>query len=285
MEFIHQDIFSLASGVIVNVVDCQKTTNSEVTAKIWQHWSITYQKYYKHLQHWQAGKIQPVKISNNLWICNLAGKQIPQINTVEYSLAQEAFSKLTQWASEHNLQIYVPYKIGENECEWLVYAKVLYYYCPNVIVCHPRLKLNQGFKVDINNVSQLQLKDFLKREIQSLPVVTIKHTGGISGGFGFGHYSMGTGGNLGLIYIEIINIKAVLDVINDCFELIECLENIPELMESVKANKEYKQVFLRQISSLKTMKMNKRNWIAYKGVELDRVIECINETCMSISDL
>src|SRR4028118_2251789 len=122
MQLINQDIFSLTAGIISHPVGYRGITKNELSVKICCKWSIVCEKYHKYIDYWQPGMIQPIQVDEKLWICNLCRQEELSIDC---EAVGNAFTKLNRWASEHDLQIYIPYRIGNSKYEWVDYAKVI----------------------------------------------------------------------------------------------------------------------------------------------------------------
>ena len=279
MQLINQDIFSLTAGIISHPVGYRGITKNELSVKICCKWSIVCEKYHKYIDYWQPGMIQPIQVDEKLWICNLCRQEELSIDC---EAVGNAFTKLNRWASEHDLQIYIPYRIGNSKYEWVDYAKVIRSKCPDAAICYPKPSLNQGLHTSYqeiieslisnkNNISISTVLEILKQKIQALPTRRIRYSSKAL----FSSYTVSN-----IQYIYVISLDGLIQTINNFFIVVEDLEEKEKLANLDKAIIELKHEFIEIVAKLPIKKFS-------DGDHWDRLAlgELIVHDCVDLQDV
>lgn len=106
------NILSVTHGIIVHQVNCQGVMGAGIALQIRHKWPEVYEQYRKF--KFKLGQIQLVKITNSLYVCNLAGQDRygREERYTDYDALKKGFTTLNVWASASNLPIYIPKFIG-----------------------------------------------------------------------------------------------------------------------------------------------------------------------------
>ena len=144
MKLIIKDILTVEQGIIVHQVNCRGVMGAGLALYIKQKYPQVYNNYKKACAMYKPeellGKVQMVKITNNLVVCNLFAqlsygrdKRYTDYNAFESCLKKLAFK------TDADTPIYFPYKIGCGLAggDWeTVYGLIdMYLHNHNVIIC------------------------------------------------------------------------------------------------------------------------------------------------------
>lgn len=140
MREISGNILSIKAGIIAHQVNCKGVMNAGLAKSLRDKYPVIYPSYHKYCQSgfFKPGMVQFIKVSHNLYICNLAGQDgygRERKYTDEYEVGR-ALSKLAYGGQETGLPIYIPYKMG---CglgggDWAVISQLIEDWCPEAIV-------------------------------------------------------------------------------------------------------------------------------------------------------
>lgn len=140
MKIIQKDILTVEEGIVVQSVNCQGVMGSGLAKQIRDKYPQVYESYKKY--QFKLGQIQLVKITNQLYVCNLAGQEFYGRDSklyTNYSAIREGLCKLQKWADNTDLSnlIYLPYNMG---CglgggDWNVMLPIIEHYIMEPIIC------------------------------------------------------------------------------------------------------------------------------------------------------
>jgi O-acetyl-ADP-ribose deacetylase (regulator of RNase III) len=111
-----QDILTIKEGLLVHQVNCRGVMGKGLALKIRKKWPKVYEKYVQEYNrgHWQRGKIQVVRVTDSIVVCNLAGQLGfggEGIYT-DYDAIEKGLSKAQRFAKQEGLHMCIPYKMG-----------------------------------------------------------------------------------------------------------------------------------------------------------------------------
>jgi len=280
MYLLNQDILCIDHGVIVAIVDCNARIQPSTTEVIWRKYPIAYEKYKKHLTflNWQPGKIQLVKVSDTLWVCNLAGKKRHKL---EPEILKEAFTKLGDLSSERELKLYIPFESDFDEFEWSNCIRALTNFCPKSALCFSDSNM-ENFLAVINkaNFSLKELTHLILQKASNLKVFRIRIAACSSGAFALGHcnFSVGSGGYAGEgIRMELVSLNDLSVAINALLKMAEFLQLNNELSnETGRILIEYRNSLLEKLQSIPTKhRVRKSDGLEHIGIPLDDVFDIL----------
>lgn len=140
-RIIEQDILDVTSGVICHQVNLKGKMGAGLALAIRQKWPIVFEKYKAMCDRglFQLGSIQPVQVSETLWVCNLAGQEgygRGQQQT-DYDAVRTGLEKLNKWASDRSLQVYLPHGMGCGLAggDWSVIEQIIKETVPSALIC------------------------------------------------------------------------------------------------------------------------------------------------------
>lgn len=138
---IERDILTIEEGVICHQVNLQGKMGLGLALAIKQKWPIVFERYKAMCDRdlFKLGSIQPVQVGESLWVCNLAGQEFygRSQQQTDYDAVRVGLTKLSKWASDRNLQVYLPYKMGAGLAggDWEVIRQIIRETVPNAVVC------------------------------------------------------------------------------------------------------------------------------------------------------
>lgn len=143
LAVLDRDLLATSAGVIVHQVNCKGKMGAGIALKIRNRYPKAYKAYMAHWRGLRPGMIQTVRVATNdgdpLYVCNLAGQDGYGRDRcyTDYDAVGEAFGKLSAWASERKLPVYVPKGMGSTLAggEWDTYAGIVSDKCPRAIAC------------------------------------------------------------------------------------------------------------------------------------------------------
>jgi len=121
------NISSIHRGIIVHQVNCQGVMGCGIALAIRHRWPRVFEQYRKHPP--SLGQIQLVQVSDNLYVCNLAGQERYGRGRryTNYTAVQSGLTKLNSWATEHNLPVFIPAGMGCHNAggDWAVVDRII----------------------------------------------------------------------------------------------------------------------------------------------------------------
>ena len=139
LKTIKKNILKVTKGVIVHQVNCQGIMGAGLALQIKQKWPIVFTKYKN--KDWELGDVQLVKITETLWLANLAGQNYygRDKRYTDYRAVQKGFNKLKKRIEKlgYNIPVYVPYKMGCGMAggDWSIYKDIVKKVYPSIIIC------------------------------------------------------------------------------------------------------------------------------------------------------
>lgn len=137
-NILYQDLLSIDHGILVQQVNCRGAMGRGLALAIRQKWPQVYLKYreaYRQRQ-WQLGRIQLVRITDQLYVCNLAGQDHwgTDRQQTDYLALRVGFRRLHKWAFEHYLPVYAPWLFGCGLAggDWSVVQPMIEAACPGI---------------------------------------------------------------------------------------------------------------------------------------------------------
>lgn len=141
MNIIKMNILDVTEGIIVHQVNCQQVMGSGLAKQIRDKYPSVYNSFMKYKM--KLGQIQMCQVSDDLWICNLAGQEFygrdPKVVYTSYSAIRDGLCKLQKWADDTDFSnlIYLPYNMG---CvlgggDWNVVLPIIEHYICDPIIC------------------------------------------------------------------------------------------------------------------------------------------------------
>lgn len=140
LKIIQQDILCVTHGVICHQVNIQGAMGAGLALAIKRKWPIVFEKYKVMCdrQLFHLGSIQPVQVSETLWVCNLAGQEFygKGLQT-DYEAVRMGLEKINKWAGDRNFQVYLPYKMGAGLAggDWAVIEQIIKETAPSAVIC------------------------------------------------------------------------------------------------------------------------------------------------------
>lgn len=135
------DILTVKSGVIAHQVNLRGVMGAGLALQIKNKWPQIYQSYVRRINdgNFHLGMIQVLPVSDNLWVCNMAGQDNFGVDRCQsdYGAFRMALGKLKVWADSKNLQVYLPYKIGCGLAggDWSIVSQIIHDELPSAIIC------------------------------------------------------------------------------------------------------------------------------------------------------
>lgn len=138
-----RDLLASGCGVIVHQVNCRGVMGAGLALAVRKRYPLAYETYMAHHKSLRPGMIQMVKVAENdgdpLYVCNLAGQDGYGRDKAytDYDAVAEAFAKLSAWAGDRRLPVYVPEGMGSALAggDWSRYAGIIWDKCPRALVC------------------------------------------------------------------------------------------------------------------------------------------------------
>ena len=122
-----KDILTIKHGIIVHQVNCQKKMGAGLALQIRNKWPKVYQSYLQH--KFGLGQIQLVRITPELYVCNLAGQDRygRDKRYTDYTAIKIGFIKLNMVACKQKLPVYIPKYMGCNLAggDWNIVNKII----------------------------------------------------------------------------------------------------------------------------------------------------------------
>jgi hypothetical protein len=276
MYLVNQNILCIDDGVIVAVVDCKAKVQPSTTEAIWRKYPTAYQKYREHftLLNWQSGKIQLVKVSEALWVCNLAGKERHKLDP---EILQEAFTKLGNLSSEHKLKLHIPFETDFDEFEWSTYIQALTNFCPKSALCFFDSNIEDFLAVIKKpGFSLKELTSLILQKVSGLKVFNIRINAGVKDVFAAGYRG---GYRCEGILTVLVSLDDLSMAINDLLKIAEFLQLNNEL--SNEANKvliEYRNLLLEKLCSIPTKyRVRKSDGSEHQGIPIYDVFNILED--------
>jgi hypothetical protein len=140
MKIINQNILEVEQGIVVIQVNCQKVMGAGLALKIRQKYPKVYDEYRK--MDWSLGKIQLVKIKEDLHICNLAGQHgfgRAKFRYTDYKAIRKGLKSIKFYKDMFlsDLNIFIPYGMGcgLGNGNWNFVSKIIKDEIPEAIIC------------------------------------------------------------------------------------------------------------------------------------------------------
>lgn len=247
---------------------------ASTTIKIWQKYPIALERYGKYREHWQLGMIQPLKVDDSLWVCNLAARKCA---ILDFNALEKALTKLEKWSSEQGVQIFAASDYDLSESQWLQYITCLKTYCPEIVLCFfdPGMKsyyeILQGKELCLDDLTNLICKN-----ISWLPPFKMRANTAFSGSFTRGWWGVIQGGSAGEIsYVEVISLSDVTKIISNVNRLINALRVSNDLAQTEGDRlEEYSNSLRQKLEAVPRRNRVKRgDGTEHIGVVLEDVIE------------
>lgn len=119
MPIIHKggDLFTTTATIIAHQVNCQGKMGSGVALQVKQKYPTAFEEYLQKCQsnNTLLGYIQIIPQSDGHIICNMFAQDNYGYDGRQYTdttALQDCFIKLKQYATEKNISVAIPYKIG-----------------------------------------------------------------------------------------------------------------------------------------------------------------------------
>lgn len=108
------DILEAKENIIVQQVNCCKVMGAGLALAIRNKYPKVYTEYRN--RDGKLGNVLLVKVEDNKWVANIYGQQTYGRNKnvvyTDYNAVETALNKVNKFATENNLSIAVPYKMG-----------------------------------------------------------------------------------------------------------------------------------------------------------------------------
>lgn len=146
MTIIEKDITTVTEGVVAHQVNCMGYMGCGVALAIRKKWPLAYERYIPYGKKTGNGSLRPgmvqmVKVSERLWVANLAGQDnIGRTQRMtDYEALKKCLAKLASWRDKSSpvQGIYFPYGMGCHNAgaDWAVVEPMIVKYIPDVIFC------------------------------------------------------------------------------------------------------------------------------------------------------
>ena len=141
MNILDQDLLSVRYGIIVHQVNCMGAMGAGLALKIRNKWPIVYEKYMNAFESglWKLGRIQVVRVSENLYVVNLAGQYRygRDKRYTDYGAVRKCLQKISQIQETTKLPVYLPFKMGCNlgGGDWNTVIDIIEHELPTAIIC------------------------------------------------------------------------------------------------------------------------------------------------------
>ena len=140
LQTIQQDLLTITHGVITHQVNIQGKMGAGLAAAIKEKWPIVFERYKVMCDRglFKLGSIQPVQVSETLWVCNLAGQvRYGKGLQTDYKAVRIGLEKLAKWSGDRGLQVYIPYKMGAGNggADWAVIEQIIKETVPSTVIC------------------------------------------------------------------------------------------------------------------------------------------------------
>lgn len=141
MKLINKNILDIEEGIIVHQVNCQKVMGAGLARQIKDKYPIVFDLYRK--TNWTLGKIQLVKINENLFVCNLAGQNTfgnSKYRYTDYDAIRKGLKELNKLIKKLNYEdfpIYIPHGMGAGlgNGNWNTIYNIIKEEIPTTIIC------------------------------------------------------------------------------------------------------------------------------------------------------
>src|SRR4051812_47369032 len=114
MKIINQNILDVTYGIIVQQVNCLGVMGSGLARQIRDKWPEVYTKYRKKFDdgQWKLGDIQMFPITEQLWMCNIAGQYAygRDKRHTDYVALERGLMELN--TRRNTFQVYIPWNMG-----------------------------------------------------------------------------------------------------------------------------------------------------------------------------
>ena len=121
------DLLSVTHGIITHLVNCQGVMGVGLALKVRNLYPKAYKRY--RAFKFKPGQIQLVKVTPDLYVCNLAGqdKYGRDRRYTDYTAVKTGFSKLDTWASQNSLRVNIPSFMGCGNAggDWKVISRII----------------------------------------------------------------------------------------------------------------------------------------------------------------
>lgn len=141
MQVITADILSMESGIIGHQVNCRRVMSAGLAKQVKSKFPQVFTSYSKHCSATCLGKVQAIRVSDELVIANL----FAQLNygtssrQTDYDAMRSCLTKLVEYRDSHfpNLPIYLPFGIGCGLAggDWDVVSQMIEEIIPDAILC------------------------------------------------------------------------------------------------------------------------------------------------------
>ena len=131
-------ILNVKKGIICQQVNCMGVMGCGLALAIRNKWPIVYVSYKKQIHKAGLGKIQLVRVDDDLFVGNLFaqyryGREKCHTN---YQAMKTCLEKVSYWAEILNLNVYIPYKMGCGNAggNWDTIENILYNTLPQATI-------------------------------------------------------------------------------------------------------------------------------------------------------
>jgi len=130
-----KDILDIDTDIIVHQVNCVGSMGKGLALSIRKQYPIVYEKYKAHT--WVLGRIQPVQVSDRLWVINLCGQAGCNENQrmTSYDALKVAWPKIQEWANGKRVHAPWMFGCGLGGGDWSIVRPLVESACPDVIWC------------------------------------------------------------------------------------------------------------------------------------------------------
>lgn len=140
LKRINLDITTITEGAICHQVNCRGVMGAGLARRIRNKFPSVYSAYRKHHRTLRVGMIQPVRITDKLYVVNVAGQDgfgRDRIYT-DYDGLRLALRKLNAWAKERQVQVHIPVGMGCNLAggNWVTVSRIIAEEVPDAILCN-----------------------------------------------------------------------------------------------------------------------------------------------------
>lgn len=137
IQFMYGDLLSVHHGIICHQVNCHHAMGAGLAAQIRRVYPKHYADFMSRYAH--LGGLCITEINSDFFVIGIYGQNAygrKGIRYTDYEALEKGFAAVERFAKEHNLPVYIPYKIGCGLAggDWRVVYGIIEHTIPDAII-------------------------------------------------------------------------------------------------------------------------------------------------------